>query len=476
MAPTNFEIETKLGFELEAANSFVCNEGNLDALPNPKGKLIYVFKRVSNNGVVTLERDSTLELSQTNPTLKATAERKGFNSRFDLEFIYGGSGGEVWNPTDGKVDKAAFEIAKYIVHWGRIKNKNQQTNYRMQPGPNPGEEDGIAPNPPVNARYQVSAISEDPEFLVHMTVGIPLAGFYVILEDENFRKEFFKEAIPGDRAFTTTAFTKWMGDQGSNLWKSSCNAEYGKKTALGFLFMVQAYVAVAKPEPETENSLKIQVPFMPRTNFRTMLRLVCDTMVPDAAKIFRENLFNFFQTPHSGGIAVQHWSWSTSTPPTTAPSTAASTRPDMSNVFAKIRQTSAGETPAQAPVARQIISTAPTVNCLKVGDFLNDLKRDVADPDLLAQYDRMHRNSQIGGLGNKVERALSSTSDALIGPIVEFRSLQRMKLAHLTDQLRDMQAEGWNGAYHRQAKSQLQLLAEEMKKVHDEVIKMQAKH
>jgi uncharacterized coiled-coil protein SlyX len=88
----------------------------------------------------------------------------------------------------------------------------------------------------------------------------------------------------------------------------------------------------------------------------------------------------------------------------------------------------------------------------------------------------MHRNSQIGGLGNKVERALSSTSDALIGPIVEFRSLQRMKLAHLTDQLRDMQAEGWNGAYHRQAKSQLQLLAEEMKKVHDEVIKMQAKH
>jgi hypothetical protein len=230
--PSNFEVATKLGFELEAANFFVCNEGNTDTLPNPKGKLLYVFKRVTGQ---TLERDSTLELSQTKPTLKATAERRGVNARIGLEFIYGGSGGEVWNPTDGKVDKAAFEIAKYIVHWGRI--KNQTDMYRIQPGPNPGEADGIAPNPPVNARYTITGISDDPELMIHMTVGIPLAGFYLILETEHFRKEFFKEAIPGERAFTTTAFTKWAEGQGKELWLSSCNDEYGKKTALGFLYM-----------------------------------------------------------------------------------------------------------------------------------------------------------------------------------------------------------------------------------------------
>jgi hypothetical protein len=244
-------------------------------------------------------------------------------------------------------------------------------------------------------------------------------------------------------------------------------------------------VSVAKPEPESQNSLKIQVPFMPRTNFRTMLRLVCDLMASEAAKKkFRENLSNFFQTPHSGGVAEQYWSWATSTPPTTAPSTtpttapstAPSARPNLSNMLSQIRNTSAAGAPTPAPAVRQIVSTAPTINALKVGDFLDDLKRDVDDADLIAQYDEAHRSAQIGGLGNKVERTLSSTNDALNGPIVEFRSLQRMRLAHLTDQLPAMKTEGWNGTYHRQTKSQLQLLADEMKKVHDEVIKIHAKH
>jgi hypothetical protein len=351
---------------------------------------------------------------------------------FRCEFIYGGSHGVPLTKQTDMSKNAAFRILQWMARWKRIEDV---TVIRVQPGPNDGEEEGTAPIQPKNAGYCFTGNNkaDSMELMTQMTVGIPLAGFYDILK--NHLKEFFAFEAPQVKLKNAKAqntqdqniddiFDAWVKKQGGDVWEGrTYKAGYGRATAMGFLAIVQAYVHAAQPIPKGDNNLKNQVPFMPRTDFRTMLRIVCDTMKPTVAAKFRKELRHFFIYPYANG---EETSWS----------------------FGDVSVT--------------------------VKDFLIDLddKFDSLSPDLITLGDR-NRNSQIGGLGNKVERILPRSksvggdgNDAFIGPIVEFRSLPTLKLEALSSQAMIAWDAKGDVVYDNKAESALQRLEDKMKEIH----------
>jgi hypothetical protein len=140
--------------------------------------------------------------------------------------------------------------------------------------------------------------------------------------------------------------------------------------------------------------LKLKVPFMPRTDFGTMLHLVCDTMTSAAATEFRKSLLlaDLFTHIHTSDLNKLKWSF----------------------------------------VSRQEQNGTARVTAM---EFLKDLVTDEGDPENLTDlitFGDTNRNSQIGALGKKVERVLDGKDDKLLGPIIEFRKLEVVDSKRLT--------------------------------------------
>jgi hypothetical protein len=108
---------------------------------------------------------------------------------------------------------------------------------------------------------------QTPSLMTQMTVGMPLAGFYRIIMDEQHYVHFFatekaeanetrrEEAKEIERKFAIWA-TKhpdsWVG--------AGYTTRYAQETALGFLCVVQAFISVARENnPEQDNSFSNMV-------------------------------------------------------------------------------------------------------------------------------------------------------------------------------------------------------------------------
>lgn len=170
---------------------------------------------------------------------------------------------------------------------------------------------------------------------------------------------------------------------------------------LGFLILVQSFVQVARPEASAgDNDLKLKISVMPRTDFRTMLRIVTDLMTPESTTAFTTaspkgqpvlvRVIENLNTP----LDTKNWFWNRST-----------------------------GTELRLPVTQwlQKLCAQPGV-------------------DQIAINDKDARNGQIGGLGNKVERMIGEESkdNAPLCPILEFRSVGNLKWTQVASQAQDI--------------------------------------
>jgi hypothetical protein len=359
-------------------------------LENPKGKVLHVFKQNEANEVTSLERIDELNLSTINGHLRATAERVIGNNQFRLELIYGGNNGVPLQIPP--IQTAAADIVTYMNTWFHRRDYGELHVYL-------GDEFGNAiPDAREHERLRYRMTKRDnPTFGIHMTVGIPLAGFYHIVNGPP--SMLFETKPESHPAEIEQRFNAGAHEQNGSIWKQGYQENYGRHTTLGFLFIIQAYVSVAEPRTSHKNNLKNEVPFMPRTDFRTMLRIVCDTMQPDPATKFRNKLARFFQAGHGGDVEKAIWNW--------------------------------GKQEQRAQDGE--ISDDHTF--VVVGEFLKDLDTNFnkMTSDMMTQADHDARNKQIGGLGKRVERILGQTGTDFVGPILEFRKLRSLPLADVNN-------------------------------------------
>jgi hypothetical protein len=275
--------------------------------------------------------------------------------------------------------------------------------------------------------------------MLQMTVGFPLAAFPLILQDPRLLETFFnytKLKIVIKDLFSR--FDKWLSSfPADKRWQPDFDPHYSRYTAVGFLAIAQAFVSAAVNPPSKDNRLKLQVPLMPRTDFRTMLRIATMYMQTPLQASFRAAL-NGLLTPFEESASLATLSWSF--------------------------------VPAKGkPVDPTLVT---------VSDWIADLEGDPDSnkPDLITRGDT-NRNSQIGGLGTKVERILSSSKNMggdglniFPTPIFEFRSLKSLPWGKLTTQGQDMwEATGTPKAYDPKSTSKLQELENIVRGVHDQV-------
>lgn len=237
-------------------------------------------------------------------------------------------------------------------------------------------------------------------------------------------------------------FDKWF-DSVKGKWEPDLDSHYARYTAVGFLVVAQAYVSVAVNSTLNDNALKLNVPLMPRTDFRTMLRIATNCMQGPSLRLnFRTALLDLLTAKDGADLKAVSWS------------------------FMPVGKAPEGPTNVTA------------------FDWLDNLKTDPdsSEPDMIALGDR-NRNRQIGGLGPKVERILRHStrnggggSNSYLTPILEFRSLKTLLWAHLTDQTHDM----WKAAdpshpveYDgRPSTLGLQELEQKVRFVHEQVLSL----
>ncbi|EPE27399.1 hypothetical protein GLAREA_04190 [Glarea lozoyensis ATCC 20868] len=396
----------KIGLEVESyGHCFNDPDGKADDvlkdLYDPKGKILYVFRQDTKGN---LNRDTALELSDKNSHLVATAERGAGKSSIRTEFIYGGDIDQPLSPGGERSKKVAQRIQQWIKLWSSIPREEWNTIY-VQPG--------FTDTPSQTSHfpiYRLNKCDTDPTVISQITIGMPLAGFDRIVKEEQLYRHFFASEAPSvnerrreEAQCITQKFVSWTGKQRG--WVGNgYTQKYAQETATGFLCIVQAYVSAAREQnPEGYNRLKLKVPFMPRTDFRTMLHLVCDTMTSTAATTFRKDLATeFFSHDHKPNLKDLKWS------------------------FASRKGSQVGEI------------------TVEVTKFLKDLETDCGDTskltDLITQGDT-NSNSQIGALGRKVERFLDSKDDKLLGPILEFRQLEVVVASKLVPMLQNLEME-----------------------------------
>lgn len=430
---SSYEIaDAKLGFELEtAAIQFEFDEGNP---VNPKGELVEFFgpdPATGRNG--PLPQLSLLPLPNAregSAVIETTAEIGSRLSSVRIEFIFGGKKGAFFGGKSQNMSlQAGNKIVEVMTKWVSFPQPNAITMKIGLNGSLP------APNaPPWRCRLPAGPSPQFPlgqSFLGQMTAAFPLAAIPSILLEEKklvftpsgvTRKFLEIKTDSIEDALDTSWGTQWRTD----VWRSNISPHYGCNSLLGFLILVQSYVQVATPEASSgDNDLKLKTPIMPRTDFRTMLRIVTDLMNPESATAFATILLPVMRKLNTQ-LGTKNWFWNRST-------------------GAELR--------------------------LSVEQWLEGL---CAQPgkDQIAINDKVARNEQIGGLKTKVERmiGMEGRDNAPLCPILEFRSLGSLTWTEVASEAQAMFKYPQNTVNYEAGTSILQTLEQWVRDHHSEAL------
>ena len=332
--------------------------------------------------------------------LVSTAEIGSRLSSVRIEFIFGYRRGAFFGETSRNMSlKAGNRIVEVMTKWAKLP---QPSGITMKIGL---EHNLPAPNaPPWRCRLPASPLPGLPlgqEFGSQMTAAFPLAAIPLLMVEEG--SLVLTGGVSGKFLDIKTASiedalnTSWGAQWGAGIWRSGISPEYGCNSMLGFLILVQSYVQVATPVASSgDNDLKLKAPIMPRTDFRTMLRLVTDLMTPASATAFATSspqalpMLILVMSKLNAELKTKNWFWNR----------------------------------ANGTELR-----------LSVLQWLQDL---CAEPgkDQVAINDKSARNGQIGGLENRVERMIGTEGkeNAPLCPILEFRNLGSLKWTQVASQ------------------------------------------
>ena len=359
--------------------------------PNPKGQLVEFFDQ--NGPLPQLSLLPPPNAQEGSAVLVSTAEIGSRLSSVRIEFIFGGQKGAFFGGISQNMSlQTGNKIMEVMTKWMRFA---QPKTITMRIGLNGNLPAANAPT--WRCRLPAAPLSHLPlgqDFGSQMTAAFPLAAIPLILTEKK-NLVFNASVSQGFLNIKTSSIedalnTSWGAEWRTGAWRSDISPAYGCNSMLGFLVLVQSFVQVARPEASAgDNDLKLKISIMPRTDFRTMLRLVTDLMVPEYATALTTGspqaqpmLMRVIESLNEQ-LDTKNWFWNRST-----------------------------GTELRLPVTQW-------------------LKQLCAQPgvDQIAVNDKDARNGQIGGLRNKVERMIGEEGkiNAPLCPILEFRSVGSLK-------------------------------------------------
>lgn len=430
--------DARLGFELETAAIQFEFAGENPG--KPKGQLVEFF----GPNPATGQDEPLPQLSLLPPPnsqegsaiLVSTAEIGSRLSSVRIEFIFGYQKGAFFGERSSNMSlQAGNRIVEVMTKWVKLPQPNEIT---MKVGV---DHNLPAPNaPPWRCRLPASPLSRLPlgqDFGSQMTAAFPLAAIPLLLVEERSlvltggvsRKFLDIQTASIEDALNTSWGAQWR----TGIWRSGISPEYGCNSMLGLLILVQSYVQVATPEASSgDNDLKLKAPIMPRTDFRTMLRLVTDLMTPASATAFATSspqalpMLMLVMSRLNTQLKEKNWFWN---------------RPNGTQLR------------------------------LSVVQWLQDL---CAEPgkDQVAINDKSARNGQIGGLENRVERMIGTEGkeNAPLCPILEFRNLGSLKWTQVASQASAMFENPEESVNYRGGTSILQTLEQWVRDHHSKAL------
>ena len=290
--------------------------------PNPKGQLVEFWDQ--NGPLPQLSLLPPPNAREGSAVLVSTAEIGSRLSSVRIEFIFGGQKGAFFGGISQNMSlQTGNKIIEVMTKWMRYAQPKAITMRIGLDGNLPA-----AKAPTWRCRLPEASLSRLPlgqDFGSQMTAAFPLAAIPLILAEEKNPVFNAGKVSQGFLDIKTSSIedalnTSWGAEWRTGAWRSDIPPSYGCNSMLGFLVLAQSFVQVARPEASAgDNDLKLKISIMPRTDFRSMLQIVTDLMIPEYATAFTTRspqappMLVRVMESLNGQLDTKNWFWNRST-------------------------------------------------------------------------------------------------------------------------------------------------------------------
>ncbi|KAL8727285.1 MAG: hypothetical protein Q9181_005769 [Wetmoreana brouardii] len=325
------------------------------------------------------------------PNWELTADSTGAAGELQAEYILDGRNIKVGSEDGAKAGKA---IADDLIGWAPWKGNGPQTLNIDNNKCNPWD-----------IKMSQSTKPESLPWSPQITAPMPLEALYVLME-ENLADPNEKNVLDGDnfrfpRNKLVLVKKEYFQSKPNNIDESKITND-----VLAFCTLVLSYAKAATQELKPDQSPKLFISFMPRTEFNTMYELVKPKLTGDLFSLF--NTLACYKTDTSGtvGLDTDYCKGTTSTPV-------------PGDKFSGLKFTNLAPEPAVV---------------VNIKDWIQGIGKGDPSPDLLSKFDQSIDGS-IGGLGTKMEKMYNSQRAA---PLIEFRDLAYKQITEVEQFMKDV--------------------------------------